>query len=113
MNFDEKLKAATALGEKMKAFIDSMECPEKPEIPDKVGNKWALAYDKDKGGFKWESVSDPNAEGTENNPIRLNIGMKVYEGFHYIMDNIKYIAKENSTLTETNFENFLERFNRK
>ena len=39
MNFDEKLKAATALGEKMKAFIDSIECPEKPEIPDKVGNR--------------------------------------------------------------------------
>lgn len=92
MTHEEKLKAAADFGLKMRTFIDSIAVPEKPELPDKVGYKWELAYTFGNNSFAWESVPDPDAKGTQENPIEWLPGMATMPNAWYTFEGAIYVC---------------------
>lgn len=67
-----------------------------PTMAPKVGYKWQPVYSST-AGFAWELVEDPNALGTQKNPLQWISGMSVKMGYHYTVDGKIYLALEDGT----------------
>ena len=78
-----RLEKAAELGEKLRALASALTVPPKPELPPKLGYKWALAYTWGESGYQWEMVYDPEAVGTAKRPISFAPGMAVNQGWFY------------------------------
>lgn len=91
---------------KIKAFIGSIQTPEMPDLPDKVGYRWELKYTWGDSSFQWELVEDPNAQGTQNNPIVWEKGLSVKVNYWYTYEGILYVCIQSGTpdeITDTEF----------
>ncbi len=106
MTYDEKMKLADEFGTKMRTFVESIKCPEKPELPEKVGYKWELAYTFGEDSFAWVSVPDPEGKGTKNNPIEWIPGMATLVNAWYVYEGNTYVcvkAGNPTDITDTNY----------
>lgn len=98
-------------GEKVNAFIDAIETPEKPDLPDKPGFKWALKYAWGDSGFTWEMVDDPDAQGTQDNPIQWTPGMTVRANYWYSHEGQLYVCIQSGAPAEITDSNYFEPMN--
>ena len=64
-----------------------------PTVAPKVGYKWKAIYSSS-AGFAWELVEDPDALGTQKNPLRWTEGHEVKAGYHYTDGTNLYVALE-------------------
>lgn len=81
---------------KLSLFLASIPTQDKPTMEPKVGYKWQPMYSST-AGFAWELVEDPNALGTQKNPLQWISGMSVKMGYHYTVDGKIYLALEDGT----------------
>ena len=70
------------LGDKLRAYIESIPTVHTPTVPPKIGFKWKLIY-RGIAGFAWELVPDPDAVGTVTKPFEWFAGIRVVKGYHY------------------------------
>lgn len=70
------------LGDKLRAYIESIPTVHTPTVPPKIGFKWKLIY-RGLAGFAWELVPDPDAVGTVAKPFEWFAGIRVAAGYHY------------------------------
>ena len=70
------------LGDKLRAYIESIPTVHTPTVPPKIGFKWKLIY-RGIAGFAWELVPDPDAVGTVAKPFEWFAGIRVAMGYHY------------------------------
>lgn len=108
MTQNEKMEKATDLGLKLRTFINSIETPEKPELPEKVGYKWVLDYTFGNSSFAWVSVPDPEAKGTKDNPIEWVSGMSTLLNAWYIYENALYVCVKAGNPTEITDTEYFE-----
>lgn len=113
---DKRMAALEAMltpetGEKVNAFIDAIVTPEKPDLPDKPGFKWALKYAWGDSGFTWEMVEDPDAQGTGDNPIQWTPGMTVRANYWYSHEGQLYVCVQSGTPAEITDLNYFEPMN--
>lgn len=109
MTQEEKITTASDLGLKLRTFIDSIEMPEKPELPEKVGYKWELAYTFGNSSFAWVSVVDPDAKGTQDNPIEWISGMATMVNAWYIYEDELYVCVQAGNPTDITDNNYFEK----
>ena len=81
---------------KLSLFLSSIPTQDKPSVEPKLGYKWQPMYSST-AGFAWELVEDPNALGTQKNPLQWISGMSVKMGYHYTVDGKIYLALEDGT----------------
>ena len=81
---------------KLSLFLASIPTQDTPTMEPKVGYKWQPMYSST-AGFVWELVEDPNAMGTQKNPLQWISGMSVKMGYHYTVDGKIYLALEDGT----------------
>lgn len=113
---DKRMAALEAMltpetGEKMNAFIDAIETPEKPDLPDKPGFKWVLKYAWGDSGFTWEMAEDPDAQGTKDNPIQWTSGMTVRTNYWYSHGGQLYVCVQSGAPAEITDSNYFEPMN--
>lgn len=72
-----------------------------PTMAPKIGYKWKQVYSSS-AGFAWELVEDPDALGTQKNPLRWTEGHEVKAGYHYTDGTHIYVALEDGVPTGTN-----------
>lgn len=109
MTHEEKIQSAAELGLKLRTFLDSIKVPEKSELPDKVGYKWQLAYTFGSDTFAWESVPDPDAKGTQENPIDWIPGMATIPNAWYVYEGNTYVCVQAGNPTEITDTAYFER----
>lgn len=97
--------------ERVNAFISAIETPEKPDLPDKPGFKWALKYTWGDSGFTWEMVEDPDAQGTRDNPIQWTPDMTVRTNYWYSHEGQLYVCIQSGTPAEITDLNYFEPMN--
>lgn len=81
---------------KLSLFLASIPTQDTPTMEPKVGYKWQPMYSST-AGFAWELVEDPNALGTQKNPLQWISGMNVKMGYHYTVGGKIYLALEDGT----------------
>ena len=96
------------MGLKLQAFLDSAELPPEPEQPPKIGYKWKPIYNPDGHAFSWELVPDPNAHGTQDNPIPWEPGMAVIAYAWYTYEGKTYVCICDGNPTDINDKNYFE-----
>ena len=96
------------MGLKLQAFLDSAELPPKPELPPKIGYMWKPIYNQEGHAFSWEAVPDPNAQGTQDNPIPWKSGMAVIVNAWYIYEGETYVCICDGNPTDINDKNYFE-----
>lgn len=69
-----------------------------PTVAPKVGYKWQPVYSSS-AGFAWELAEDPDALGTQKNPLRWTEGHEVKAGYHYTDGTNIYVALEDGVPT--------------
>lgn len=109
MTHEEKMQSAADLGLKLRTFLDSIKVPEKPELPDKVGYKWQLTYTFGGDAFAWESVPDPDAKGTQENPFDWISGMATMVDAWYVYEGNTYVCIQAGNPTEITDTAYFER----
>ena len=72
----------SGLGDKLRAYIESIPTVHTPTSPPKIGFKWKLIY-RGIAGFAWELVPDPDAVGTVAKPFEWFAGIRVVMGYRY------------------------------
>lgn len=83
-------------GEKIALMLAAIPEEPVPTTEPKVGYKWQPMYSST-AGFAWELVEDPNALGTQKNPLQWISGMSVKMGYHYTVDGKIYLALGDGT----------------
>nr|DAR13710.1 MAG TPA: hypothetical protein [Caudoviricetes sp.] len=78
---------------KLELMLASIPEEPKPSVAPKVGYKWQPMYTAS-AGFAWELVEDPNALGTQTNPLYWIADMAVKTGYHYTDGATTYVALE-------------------
>lgn len=76
-----------------------------PTVAPKVGYKWQPVYSSS-AGFAWELVDDPDALGTQKNPLRWTEGHEVKAGYHYTDGTHLYVALEDGVPTGVKDETY-------
>lgn len=76
---------------KLELMLASIPEEPKPSVAPKVGYKWQPMYTAS-AGFAWELVEDPNALGTQTNPLYWIADMEVKTGYHYTDGVTTYVA---------------------
>ena len=69
-----------------------------PTMAPKVGYKWKPVYSSS-AGFAWGLVEDPDALGTQKNPLRWTEGREVKAGYHYTDGTRLHVALEDGVPT--------------
>jgi len=109
MTQNEKIAKAADLGLKLRTFINAIETPSMPELPEKVGYKWELAYTFGNNSFTWISVPDPEAKGTKDNPIEWVSGMSTLINAWYIFEGELYVCVQSGSPTEITDNEYFEK----
>lgn len=89
---DRAAPETAQMGKKLQAFLDSAELPPEPDQPPKIGWQWKPIYNPDGHAFSWELVPDPDAQGTQDNPIPWEPGMTVTAYVWYTHDGKIYVC---------------------
>lgn len=76
---------------KLELMLMAIHEEPKPSVAPKVGYKWQPMYTAS-AGFAWELVEDPNALGTQTNPLYWIADMAVKTGYHYTDGVTTYVA---------------------
>lgn len=76
-----------------------------PTVAPKVGYRWKPVYSSS-AGFAWELVEDPDALGTQKNPLRWTGGHEVKAGYHYTDGTRLYVALEDGVPTGIDDETY-------
>lgn len=80
---------------------------EKPaDLPNRPGFSWKPCLNTEGGSIGWQEVEDPNAQGTNSNPIVWESGMKVYVNYWYTHNDTLYVCVKTGTparITNTNY----------
>ena len=84
--------------DKLHLFLQSIPTADTPTVEPKVGYKWQAVY-SGTAGFAWELVEDPNALGTQANPLVWLPGASVKAGYHYTSGGKVYVALDDGTPT--------------
>ena len=84
--------------DKLHLFLQSIPTADTPTVEPKVGYKWQAVY-SGTAGFAWELVEDPNALGTQANPLVWLPGAAVKAGYHYTSGGKTYVALDDGTPT--------------
>ena len=108
MTYEEKMKIANELGAKIRTFVNSIRCPEKPELPNKVGYKWELSYTFGSDTFVWVSVPDPEAKGTEDNLFEWTFGMTTMVNAFYVYEDKIYTCIKAGNPTDITDRTYFE-----
>ena len=82
--------------DKLHLFLQSIPTEATPTVEPKVGYKWQAVY-SGTAGFAWELVEDPNALGTQANPLVWLPGAAVKAGYHYTSGGKAYVALDDGT----------------
>ena len=82
--------------DKLHLFLQSIPTADTPTVEPKVGYKWQAVY-SGTAGFAWELVEDPNALGTQANPLVWLPGASVKAGYHYTSGGKVYVALDDGT----------------
>ena len=82
--------------DKLHLFLQSIPTEATPTVEPKVGYKWQAVY-SGTAGFAWELVEDPNALGTQANPLVWLPGASVKAGYHYTSGGKVYVALDDGT----------------
>ena len=82
--------------DKLHLFLASIPTEATPTVEPKVGYKWQAVY-SGAAGFAWELVEDPNALGTQANPLVWLPGASVKAGYHYTSGGKTYVALDDGT----------------
>lgn len=82
--------------DKLHLFLASIPTEATPTVEPKVGYKWQAIY-SGTAGFAWELVEDPNALGTQANPLVWLPGASVKAGYHYTSGGKVYVALDDGT----------------
>lgn len=98
---EQELAAETHIEElteekKLSLFLASIPTEATPTVEPKVGYKWQAVY-SGTAGFAWELVEDPNALGTQANPLVWLPGASVKMGYHYTSGGKTYLALDDGT----------------
>lgn len=96
------------MGQKLQAILDAVEMPQEPELPPKIGYKWQLIYNHADHALAYEAVPDPDAKGTQDNPIPWEPGMAVIANAWYIYDGKHYVCVCDGNPTDINDKNYFE-----
>ena len=81
---------------KLSLFLASIPTEATPSVEPKVGYKWQAVY-SGTAGFAWELVEDPDALGTQANPLVWLPGASVKMGYHYTSGGKTYLALDDGT----------------
>lgn len=95
-------------GEKVNAFIDAIQTPEKPDLPDRPGYKWVLKYTWGDSSFAWVEEEDPDAPGTKDNPIPWESGMAVKANYWYSHEGKLYVCVQSGAPEEITDSDYFE-----
>lgn len=76
---------------KLELMLSTIPEAPMPTVEPKVGYKWQPMYTAS-AGFAWELVEDPNALGTQTNPLYWIADMAVKTGYHYTDGVTTYVA---------------------
>ena len=82
--------------DKLHLFLQSIPTEATPTVEPKVGYKWQAVY-SGTAGFAWELVEDPDALGTQANPLVWLPGASVKMGYHYTSGGKTYLALDDGT----------------
>ena len=98
---EQELAAETHIEElteekKLSLFLASIPTEATPTVEPKVGYKWQAVY-SGAAGFAWELVEDPDALGTQANPLVWLPGAAVKAGYHYTSGGKVYVALDDGT----------------
>lgn len=96
MNLESAQPEELTNEKKLSLFLASIPTQDTPSVEPKLGYKWQPMY-SGATGFAWELVEDPNALGTQKNPLQWINGMNVKMGYHYTVDGKIYLALEDGT----------------
>lgn len=108
MEYESSIPSKPTNDEKLALMLENINTEPTPTEPPKVGYKWELKYSSS-AGFVWELVEDPNALGTEGNPLYWKAGMEVQTGHFYTTDGEnRYVAVADGTPARENDTDFLE-----
>jgi hypothetical protein len=91
--------------DKLHLFLQSIPTEATPTVEPKVGYKWQAVY-SGTAGFAWELVEDPNALGTQANPLVWLPGASVKLGYHYTSGGKVYLALDDGTPSAITDETF-------
>ena len=96
------------MGQKLQAILDAVEMPPEPELPPKIGYKWQLIYNHADNTLVYEAVPDPDAQGTQDNPIPWEPGMTVTAYVWYTHDGKIYVCVCDGNPTDISDKDYFE-----